>query len=98
MRKLWCSVCKEEYNGTLEDGSYFDEDTHQFHHFPDSFAIHPKCGLSTGSIAMEEHFIKLNEWTTEKDIQRKQLNREYAKLRRDKTRIRKFSPKPKSST
>jgi len=34
-------------------------------------------------------------WTPEKDAQRKQLNREYAKLRRDKTRVRKFSPKPK---
>jgi hypothetical protein len=34
-------------------------------------------------------------WTQEKDALRKQLNREYAKLRRDKTRVRKFSPKPK---
>jgi hypothetical protein len=37
----------------------------------------------------------VSEWTPEKDALRKQLNREYAKLRRDKTRIRKFGPKPK---
>jgi hypothetical protein len=37
-------------------------------------------------------------WTQEKDTLRKQLNREYAKLRRDKTRVRKFSPKPKLSS
>jgi hypothetical protein len=36
-------------------------------------------------------------WTLEKDALRKQLNSEYAKLQRDKTRVRKYSPKPKSS-
>ena len=35
-------------------------------------------------------------WTPEKDALRKQLNSEYAKLKRDKTRVRKYSPKPKS--
>jgi hypothetical protein len=39
----------------------------------------------------------VSEWTPEKDALRKQLNREYAKLRRDKTRIRKFGPKPKKA-
>lgn len=34
-------------------------------------------------------------WTAEKDALRKQLNREYAKLKRDKTRVRRFGPKPR---
>jgi hypothetical protein len=34
-------------------------------------------------------------WSVEKDELRKKLNAEYAKLRRDKTRMRKFGPKPK---
>lgn len=41
--------------------------------------------------------IKMSEeWTVEKDVLRKQLNNEYAKLQRDKTRKRKYGPKPKS--
>ena len=35
------------------------------------------------------------EWTPEKDELRRKLNSEYAKLQRDKTRVRKYSPKPK---
>jgi hypothetical protein len=35
-------------------------------------------------------------WTPEKDTLRKQLNNEYAKSQRDKTRVRKYGPKPKS--
>jgi hypothetical protein len=34
-------------------------------------------------------------WTPEKETLRKQLNAEYAKHRRDKTRVRKYGPKPK---
>ncbi len=49
-RKLWCSACKIEYVGKLLDGSYFDEDTHQYYYAPNAYAICPKCGLSTGSI------------------------------------------------
>ena len=37
----------------------------------------------------------MSEWNPEKDGLRKQLNREYARLRRDKTRVRRFSPKLK---
>lgn len=37
------------------------------------------------------------EWTAEKDALRKQLNREYAKFRRDSDRVRKYSPKRKST-
>lgn len=37
------------------------------------------------------------KWTAEKDILRKQLNREYAKFRRDSDRVRKYSPKRKST-
>jgi hypothetical protein len=38
----------------------------------------------------------MSEWTPEKEALRKQLNSEYAKLQRDKTRVRKYSPKTKS--
>ena len=38
----------------------------------------------------------LSEFTQdEKDFLRKRLNAEYAKSQRDKTRVRKFGPKPK---
>jgi hypothetical protein len=38
----------------------------------------------------------VGDWTPEKDAQRKQLNSEFAKLRRDKTRVKKYGPRPKN--
>ena len=37
-------------------------------------------------------------WTPEKDKIRKQLNGEYAKLRRDMTRKKKYGPRPKKAS
>ena len=54
--KLYCSnpKCKHQWEGELEDGSYFDEDYQIFRYYPQAFAVCPKCGLSTGSDYMKE--------------------------------------------
>jgi len=56
MAKLWCSNCKIEYEGFYEDGSYWDEDTHEFHFLPNAFAICRKCGLSTGRDIINQYY------------------------------------------